>query len=202
MGMDRIAPEEAERVAVLGAGTIGATWAALFLARGLAVDVYDVSPDAKRYVRSYVETAWPALERLNMVDGADPSRIRFFADAAEAVRDAQFVQESVPERLDIKHQTYRTIEPAMAPETIVGGRASVHRGSPLKSPSFSPTVFAQRSQDEASRKSPPSVTRSWSRCSNPWPRRRRDWTTLASDLSKYQLWCSFEIFACNGTART
>ena len=124
MANDRVTPDRVQQVAVLGAGTIGASWSALFLARGLAVNVHDVSPEAERYVRSYVENAWPALERLNMAEGADPERIRFFSDPAGAVGDVQFVQENVPERLDIKHRTYRAIEAAMAPGTIIASSAS------------------------------------------------------------------------------
>ena len=124
MTINRVAPEQVERVAVLGAGTIGASWTALFLARGLAVDVFDLSPDTENYVRSYVEQAWPTLQRLNMSEGADPSRVRFFDDAAAAVKEAQFVQESVPERLDIKHQTYQAIEKVLAPGTVVASSAS------------------------------------------------------------------------------
>ena len=120
----RAAPEAVERVAVLGAGTIGASWTALFLARGLSVDVFDVSPESEAYVRDYVETAWPSLEQLGQAAKGDPSRVRFHADAGAAVAEAQFVQENVPERLEIKHETYRTIEPALAPETVIATSAS------------------------------------------------------------------------------
>ena len=119
-----VAPESVERVAVLGAGTIGASWTALFLARGLEVDVFDVSPQVETYVRDYVETAWPSLEKLGATAQGDPSRVRFHGEARAAVAEAQFVQESVPERIEIKHETYRTIEPALAPETIVATSAS------------------------------------------------------------------------------
>jgi carnitine 3-dehydrogenase len=124
MTSDRVRPEHVERVAVLGAGTIGASWAALFLARGLAVDVFDVAADSETLVKSYVDSAWPALERIGMADNADPSRLRFFSDPADAVANAQFVQESVPERLDLKRQLYRLIEPALLPGTLVASSAS------------------------------------------------------------------------------
>jgi 3-hydroxyacyl-CoA dehydrogenase len=57
-----------DRVAIIGAGTIGASWAALFLARGLSVEVFDPAPDTERTVRDYVTTAWPSLERLGLAD--------------------------------------------------------------------------------------------------------------------------------------
>ncbi|MEM7221452.1 MAG: 3-hydroxyacyl-CoA dehydrogenase NAD-binding domain-containing protein [Pseudomonadota bacterium] len=113
-----------QRVAVLGAGTIGASWAALFLARGLTVQVHDPSPTQERDVRAYVATAWPSLERLGLAAQGDPDRVTFHDNTRAAVEGVQFVQESVPERLDIKHATYRAIEPALAPEAIVATSAS------------------------------------------------------------------------------
>jgi len=120
----RLEPREVERVAVIGAGTIGASWAALFLARGLAVSVYDPAPDCEAGVRAAVAQAWPSLERLGLAGNGDPARVTFHRDAAAAVADAQFVQESVPERIDVKHAIYRAIEPRLAPETVVASSAS------------------------------------------------------------------------------
>ncbi len=117
-------PGAIETVAVIGAGTIGASWTALFLARGLEVDVYDPSDEAASYVCDYLETAWPSLEKLGLTQTAAPRKPSFFATPEEAVRRAQFVQESVPERLDVKHDVYRRIEPHLAPEAIVASSAS------------------------------------------------------------------------------
>lgn len=115
---------ELERVAVLGAGVIGASWTALFLARGLKVDVYDPAVDAQERVRSYVARAWPALRQLGLADRGDPERLTFHTAATAAVETAQFVQENVPERLDIKHALFAEIEPHLAPEAIVASSAS------------------------------------------------------------------------------
>ena len=110
--------------AVLGAGTIGASWAALFLASGRSVAVYDPSPDVERTVRSYVETAWPTLTALGLTDRGTPEALSFHATAAEAVEGAGFVQESVPERLPLKHVIFAEIEPALAPDAVVSSSAS------------------------------------------------------------------------------
>ncbi|MEM8646769.1 MAG: 3-hydroxyacyl-CoA dehydrogenase NAD-binding domain-containing protein [Pseudomonadota bacterium] len=112
-----------ETVGVLGAGTIGASWASLFAACGYQVDVYDPAPEGEAYVRDYVETAWPSLEKLGLVKASD-AKLAFFATPAEAVARAQFVQESVPERLPIKHEIYSQIEPALAPDAVVATSAS------------------------------------------------------------------------------
>ncbi len=94
-----------EVVGVVGAGVIGASWAALFLAAGREVDVFDPAPAAEADTRGYVERAWPALEALGLVrPGASAGRMRFAKDAAGAVERAQFVQESVPERLALKRE--------------------------------------------------------------------------------------------------
>lgn len=115
---------EFERVAVLGAGVIGASWTALFLARGLGVHLYDPVEDAEERVRGYVARAWPTLEQLGLVEHGDPERLTIHTAPAAAVRDAHFVQENVPERLEIKHALFAEIEPHLAPEAIVASSAS------------------------------------------------------------------------------
>ena len=111
-------------VAVLGAGVIGASWTALFLAAGHRVAVHDPVRDAEASVRRCVAAAWPALETLGMTDRGDPDAMTFCADPAEAVGGASFVQESVPERLDVKHALYARIEDAIAPDAVLASSAS------------------------------------------------------------------------------
>ncbi|WP_170359458.1 3-hydroxyacyl-CoA dehydrogenase NAD-binding domain-containing protein [Ruegeria arenilitoris] len=113
-----------ERTAILGAGVIGASWAALFLASGRNVTVFDPDENAENAVRSYVENAWPALEDLGLTERATPDAITFVATAAAAVTEAQFVQENAPERLPIKHAIYAEIEPALAADAIVSSSTS------------------------------------------------------------------------------
>ena len=103
-----------ERVTVIGAGVIGSSWAALFLAGGLQVEVFEPAPDGERAVRDYIKQAWPTLEALGLTPNGDPQRIRFHASARDAVRDAQFVQESVPEQLSLKLELFAEIEPYLS----------------------------------------------------------------------------------------
>lgn len=110
--------------AVLGAGVIGASWTALFLAAGKSVAVYDPSPTTEADVQTYIETAWPALERLGLTDRATPGALSFHDTALAAIDGATFVQENVPERLPIKHATYAAIEPHLAPGAIVSSATS------------------------------------------------------------------------------
>jgi carnitine 3-dehydrogenase len=117
-------PAKVERVAVLGAGTIGASWTAQFLARGLAVAVYDPAPEAALRVREFVERAWPTLERLGLPAGADPTRLSFHDDPAAAVEGATLVQENGPEDLETKRRLFASMEAGIAPDTVVASSTS------------------------------------------------------------------------------
>ncbi|MGR3311955.1 3-hydroxyacyl-CoA dehydrogenase NAD-binding domain-containing protein [Roseovarius indicus] len=110
--------------AVLGAGVIGASWTALFLASGRSVAVYDPVEGAEAAVRAYVERAWPTMDALGLTERGDPGRVTFHGSAAEAVRGAGFVQENVPERVAVKHATFAEIEPVLAPGAVVASSAS------------------------------------------------------------------------------
>lgn len=112
------------RVASLGAGVIGQSWTALFLAAGCEVAVFDPDRATEGRVRQSVETAWPVLTELGLTDRGDPERLVFHSEASAAVEGAQFVQESVPERLSLKHELYAAIEPALDPAAVVASSAS------------------------------------------------------------------------------
>jgi 3-hydroxyacyl-CoA dehydrogenase len=112
------------RVSVIGAGTIGASWAAYFLSRGLHVTAWDPRPDAEAFVRRFISDAWPALSRLGLAAGADPERVRFAKDPAAAVAGAEFVQESGPEREDLKIELFRALDGAVAPEIVIASSSS------------------------------------------------------------------------------
>ncbi len=116
-------PIPVTRVAVIGAGTIGASWAACFLSRELHVAVWDPAPGAERFVRGFVQRASPAMEALGG-GAADPDRISFHPDPALAVQGCQFVQESAPERTDAKRALYAALEEALAPDAVVASSSS------------------------------------------------------------------------------
>jgi 3-hydroxyacyl-CoA dehydrogenase len=113
------------RVAALGGGLIGRSWTALFVAAGRSVSVFDPDPEAEGRVRAAVDDAWPALIALGLASGDGPSgELTFTSDPRTAVEGAQFVQESIPERVLLKHALYAEIEPALAPGAIVASSAS------------------------------------------------------------------------------
>lgn len=115
---------EIGRVAVVGTGVIGASWAAHFLAHGLDVVATDPAPGAEDRLRADVAAHWPVLEGLGLAEGASRERLRFVADPADAVADADFVQENGPEREDVKHALFAVLDQATRPDVILASSSS------------------------------------------------------------------------------
>jgi 3-hydroxyacyl-CoA dehydrogenase len=112
------------RIAVIGTGIIGASWTALFLAKGLQVVATDIAPGAEGTLRKFVETAWPAIERLGLSPGASRSNLKFTADLAEAVAGADLVQENGPERLEFKQKLYGQLDKLVPSDVIIASSSS------------------------------------------------------------------------------
>jgi carnitine 3-dehydrogenase len=114
-----------KRISVIGAGTIGASWAAYFLARGFEVAAYDPAPNGEDFARRFIDNAWPTLEKLNAVQpGADRKRFSFFKDPAAAAEGAAFVQESGPESEDVKIELLAAIDAAAPPDSVIASSSS------------------------------------------------------------------------------
>ena len=113
-----------ERIGVLGAGLIGASWAAHFLAQGKDVFASDPAADTETKLRDYVAQAWPALEQLGLAPGASPDRLNFNSDPTRVLGDAQFIQESAPERLAIKSELLSSIEAHISKDTVISSSSS------------------------------------------------------------------------------
>jgi 3-hydroxyacyl-CoA dehydrogenase len=112
------------RVAIIGTGVIGASWAALFVAKGLEVVATDIAPDAEAALRCFADGAWPALERLGLAPGASQSRLAFTADLATAVRGADLVQENGPERIEFKQKLYGQLDELLPADVIIASSSS------------------------------------------------------------------------------
>jgi carnitine 3-dehydrogenase len=117
-------PTDVRRVACIGAGVIGGGWAVHFLARGYDVLAWDPAADGEVLLRNLVATAWPALRTLGLAPGASPERLSFAQTLAAAVGDAEFVQESAPERLDLKRELLAAIDRTAPPEVVIGSSTS------------------------------------------------------------------------------
>src|SRR5215831_6017526 len=112
------------RIGIIGTGVIGASWTALFLAKGLHVVATDVAPNAEAALRKFVETAWPALKRLGLSPGASQSNLKFTAALAQAVASADLVQENGPERIDFKQKLYGQLDELLPPDVIIASSSS------------------------------------------------------------------------------
>jgi len=112
------------RVAIIGTGVIGASWAALYLAKGLDVAATDPAPNAEAVLRKFIDAAWPALKRLGLAPGASQSRLSFDADLATAIAGADLVQENGPERIDFKKKLYGQLDELLPPDVIIASSSS------------------------------------------------------------------------------
>jgi 3-hydroxyacyl-CoA dehydrogenase len=112
------------RIAIIGTGVIGASWTALFLAKGLEVVATDPAPNAEAALKKFVTGAWRALTRLGLSPGASQSNLTFTADLAAALAGADFVQENGPERVDFKQKLYGQLDELLPPDVIIASSSS------------------------------------------------------------------------------
>jgi 3-hydroxyacyl-CoA dehydrogenase len=113
-----------KRVAIVGTGVIGASWAALFLAHGLDVVATDPAPDAEKNLRHYVDGAWPVLEQLGLASVASKERLSFTTSMADAVKDVDFIQENGPEKPDFKIKLFAEMDAAAPTTAIIASSSS------------------------------------------------------------------------------
>jgi carnitine 3-dehydrogenase len=99
------------KIAIVGTGVIGASWATHFLANGFTVVATDPGEGAEARLRGWVDCYWPTVEKLGLAEGAAKDNLSFTTDLAEAVKGAAFIQKSGPERLDIESAQNRGITP-------------------------------------------------------------------------------------------
>jgi 3-hydroxyacyl-CoA dehydrogenase len=112
------------RIAIIGTGVIGASWTALFLAKGMQVVATDVAPEAETSLRRFVKAAWPALDRLGLAPGASQSHLSLTGDLPTAVIGADLVQENGPERIDFKRKLYGQLDELLLADVIIASSSS------------------------------------------------------------------------------
>lgn len=125
--MALIDPKDVSTVAVIGGGTIGASWSAWFLAQGCTVRCSDPSATARAAVTDLVSAAWPQLVALGTTEEALASaltRLILCETPAEAVEGADYVQENAPERIQLKQTLLAEIDALLPPDRVIGSSTS------------------------------------------------------------------------------
>ena len=117
-------PASVTRIASLGAGPIGGGWTAHFLARGYDVTAYLHDPSEADAFHAILRTAWRSLTDLGLAPGASLDRLRIVSDLEQALDGAEFVQESAPERLEIKQALYARLGTLLPPEVVIASSTS------------------------------------------------------------------------------
>ena len=117
--------------AIIGGGVIGGGWAARFLLNGWDVNLFDPDPEAVRKIGEVLANARYALPMLYDVALPDEGALAHCSTVAEAVSGANWVQESVPERLDLKLKVFAEIEAHAPRETVIGSSTSGFKPSEL-----------------------------------------------------------------------
>src|SRR5437868_8528831 len=111
-------------VGLLGGGVIGGGWAARFVLNGIDVRMFDPDPDAPRKIGEIVDNARHAFGRLTLVPLPPEGTLTFVANAEDAVESAFFVQESAPEREDVKRELLAAVDRAAPHDAVVASSTS------------------------------------------------------------------------------
>src|SRR6476646_6874644 len=112
------------RVAIVGTGVIGASWAAQYLACGFDVVATDPALNAEANLRKYVDEAWEQLEAIGLSAGASRKRLSFTTDMKKALSNADLVQENGPERPDFKIKLFADMDEATPADSIIASSSS------------------------------------------------------------------------------
>ena len=115
---------EIENIVIVGTGVIGASWAAYYLSRGFNVIATDPAPNAEANLRSYVDEAWKTLSKNGISSSASRDRLTFVPKMAQALANADFVQENAPERPDFKAKLFAEMDDATPPDSILASSSS------------------------------------------------------------------------------
>ena len=124
--------------AIIGGGVIGGGWAARFALNGWQVQVFDPDPQAERKVAEVLANARRSMPGLTDVALPAEGGLRFCTSIAEAVEGAVWIQESVPERLEVKHSTLSEIQAACDAQAVIGSSTSGFKPSELRAGSTRP----------------------------------------------------------------
>ncbi len=116
------------KITLVGAGLVGGSWALVFARAGFDVTLYDPSPASLKTAIDFATSAAPMLAKQDLLNGQTPTdvlaRLKPETSLAEAVRDADYIQESAPERLAIKQALYKELAPLAKPDAVIASSTS------------------------------------------------------------------------------
>ncbi|GAB3048779.1 3-hydroxyacyl-CoA dehydrogenase NAD-binding domain-containing protein [Virgibacillus ainsalahensis] len=115
---------EVKNITIVGTGVIGNGWITRFLANGYHVTASDPDPAAEERTREAVKRAWPQMEKVGLAEGASMDHLSFEKDLKKAVADADFIQENVPEREELKRKVIADIDQFAPKEAIIASSTS------------------------------------------------------------------------------
>ncbi len=113
-----------KRIAIVGTGVIGASWAAQYLAKGFEVVATDPAPNAEANLRKYVDEYWSDLTDIGLSQGASRDRLSFTSDMKKALSQADLVQENGPERPDFKMKLYAEMDEIVPLDSLLASSSS------------------------------------------------------------------------------
>jgi 3-hydroxyacyl-CoA dehydrogenase len=116
--------KQIRNIAIVGTGVIGASWAALYLARGFNVTATDPAPNAEANLRKFIDAAWKDLTVIGLSPNASRDHLQFTSDMKKALADADLVQENGPERQDFKIKLFADMDAATPPDSIIASSSS------------------------------------------------------------------------------
>jgi len=120
-----------ESIACIGMGVIGCGWASHFSGQGIKVHAWDPDSKSEDLFKRTVEQAWPSMEKLGLANGASPDLVVFHKKIEEAVENCSLVQESSPERLELKQELLSTIDKACSTDCVIASSTSGYLVSDL-----------------------------------------------------------------------
>lgn len=119
-------------MAVLGTGVIGNGWIARFLASGHKVNAFDPAPGAKEKTEKMIDEIWTTLEEFGISDEAAKENLSFYDTLEEAVKEADLIQENVPEQEALKKKVLAQVDAAAKPSAIIASSTSGYMPSVLQ----------------------------------------------------------------------
>ncbi|WP_245799308.1 3-hydroxyacyl-CoA dehydrogenase NAD-binding domain-containing protein [Virgibacillus siamensis] len=113
-----------QHITVVGTGVIGNGWITRYLANGYNVTATDPAPGAEERMREAIQHAWPSMEQMGLAEGASIENLRFEEDFGKALQNADFIQENVPEREELKRKVIAEIDQHAPAEAVIASSTS------------------------------------------------------------------------------